>query len=38
MANIIQQLEQEESQRLLSLRKVPDFKPGDTLRVNVKIK
>lgn len=38
MANIIQQLEQEEAQRLLSLRKVPDFKPGDTVRVNVKIK
>ncbi len=37
-ANIIKQLEQEEAQRLLSARKVPDFQPGDTLRVNVKIK
>ncbi|WP_269714616.1 50S ribosomal protein L19 [Caulobacter sp. NIBR2454] len=37
-ANIIKQLEQEEAQRLLSARKVPEFQPGDTLRVNVKIK
>ncbi len=37
-ANIIKQLEQEEAQRQLSARKVPDFQPGDTLRVNVKIK
>jgi large subunit ribosomal protein L19 len=36
--NIIQQLEQEEATRLLETRKIPDFQPGDTLRVNVKIK
>ena len=37
-ANIIAQLEQEESARLLAVRAIPDFRPGDTLRVNVKIK
>src|SRR5947208_13394283 len=36
--NVIQQLEKEEADRLLALRSVPDFQPGDTLRVNVKIK
>ena len=36
--NIIKQLEQEESSRLLAARAIPDFQPGDTLRVNVKIK
>jgi large subunit ribosomal protein L19 len=36
--NIIKQLEQEESSRLLAVRAIPDFQPGDTLRVNVKIK
>ncbi len=36
--NIIKQLEQEESARLLSARAIPEFRPGDTLRVNVKIK
>ena len=36
--NIIQQLEAEEAQRLAALRKTPDFGPGDTLRVNVRIK
>ena len=36
--NIIQQLEKEESDRLLALRGVPNFQPGDTVRVNVKIK
>jgi large subunit ribosomal protein L19 len=35
--NVIEQLEKEEAQRL-SARKVPEFRPGDTLRVNVKIK
>jgi large subunit ribosomal protein L19 len=35
--NVIEQLEQEEAKRL-SVRKVPDFRPGDTVRVNVKIK
>ena len=36
--NIIQQLEREEAQRLAKVRKTPDFKPGDTVRVNVRIK
>jgi len=36
--NVIQQLEKEEAERLASLRKTPDFKPGDTVRVNVRIK
>jgi large subunit ribosomal protein L19 len=36
--NIIKQLEQEESARLLAVRAIPDFQAGDTLRVNVKIK
>ena len=38
MANIIAELELEESQRLLEKRGIPDFRPGDTLRVNVRIK
>ena len=36
--NLIQTLEQEEAQRLLALRGIPNFQPGDTLRVSVKIK
>ena len=36
--NIIQQLEKEEADRLLATRKIPEFRPGDTLRVNVRIK
>jgi large subunit ribosomal protein L19 len=36
--NMIETLEKEEADRLLSLRKIPDFQPGDTVRVNVKIK
>ena len=36
--NVIQQLEKEEAQRLASLRKTPEFQPGDTVRVNVRIK
>ena len=35
--NVIEQLEKEEAQRL-SARKVPEFRPGDTVRVNVRIK
>ena len=35
--NVIEQLEQEEIKRLAA-RKVPEFRPGDTVRVNVKIK
>ena len=36
--NLIEQLEREEAQRLTAGRAVPDFRPGDTLRVNVKIR
>ena len=36
--NIIAELEQEETARLLAIRSTPDFQPGDTVRVNVKIK
>ena len=36
--NIVQQLAAEEKARVLGDRKIPDFQPGDTLRVNVKIK
>jgi large subunit ribosomal protein L19 len=36
--NVIQQLEHEEAQRLQALRSTPAFQPGDTLRVNVRIK
>jgi large subunit ribosomal protein L19 len=36
--NVIQQLEREEAERLAQLRKTPDFQPGDTVRVNVRIK
>ena len=35
--NIIEQLEQEQVARLLKQRKVPEFGPGDTVRVNVKV-
>jgi len=38
MANIIKELEKEEAKRLLKRRKIPTFAPGDTLRVNVRIK
>ena len=36
--NVIETLRQEEADRLLAVRKVPEFRPGDTVRVNVKIK
>ena len=36
--NVIETLEKEEADRLLANRKVPDFQPGDTVRVNVRIK
>ena len=36
--NIIETLRKEEADRLLAARKVPEFRPGDTVRVNVKIK
>ena len=37
-ANIIAELEAAESARLLAKRAIPEFQPGDTLRVNVRIK
>ena len=37
-ANIIQELRKEEAARLLAVRQIPEFRPGDTVRVNVKIK
>jgi large subunit ribosomal protein L19 len=36
--NLIQELEREEAQRLTAARAVPEFRPGDTLRVNVRIR
>lgn len=36
--NLIQELEKEEADRLLAARAIPEFQPGDTVRVNVKIK
>jgi len=35
--NLIEQLEQEQAAALAKKRKVPEFGPGDTLRVNVKV-
>lgn len=36
--NMIETLEKEEADRLLAARAIPEFQPGDTLRVNVRIK
>ena len=36
--NLIQTLEKEEAERLAAGRSTPEFQPGDTVRVNVKIK
>jgi large subunit ribosomal protein L19 len=36
--NVIEELEREEAARLTSGKKIPAFQPGDTVRVNVKIK
>ena len=36
--NIIQQLEAEQAQKLGALRATPEFQPGDTVIVNVKVK
>ena len=36
--NMIETLEKEEQDRLLANRTIPEFQPGDTVRVNVKIK
>ena len=38
MANILQTIEAEEKARLIAVREIPNFQPGDTLRVMVKIK
>ncbi|MBK8838850.1 MAG: 50S ribosomal protein L19 [Hyphomonadaceae bacterium] len=37
-AHLIKTLEREEIARVTEGKKIPDFAPGDTLRVNVKIK
>ena len=36
--NVIEELEQQEATRLLTGKKIPSFAPGDTVRVNVRIK
>ena len=36
--NVIEELEQEEAKRLTGGKKIPVFAPGDTVRVNVRIK
>ena len=36
--NVIEELEKEESARLTKGKKTPEFQPGDTVRVNVRIK
>ena len=36
--NMIETLEREEAQRLTAVRAVPEFRPGDTVRVNVRIR
>ncbi len=35
--NILQEIEQEQMEKLASERAVPEFSPGDTLRVSVKV-
>src|SRR5687768_4540628 len=35
--NIIQQLEAEQIESLTQIRAIPEFRPGDTLRVGVKV-
>jgi len=35
--NVIEQIEQEEIAALTASRPIPEFSPGDTLRVNVKV-
>ena len=35
---VIEELEQEEADRLTAGKKIPNFSPGDTVRVNVRIK
>jgi large subunit ribosomal protein L19 len=35
--NLLQSLEQEEIKKLAALRSTPEFRPGDTIRVSVKV-
>ncbi len=35
--NLLQQLEQEQIEKALGSKTIPEFSPGDTLRVNVKV-
>jgi large subunit ribosomal protein L19 len=35
--NLLQQIEQEQVEKLLAERGVPDFRPGDTIKVSVKV-
>jgi large subunit ribosomal protein L19 len=35
--NILQQLDKEQAEKLATARAVPEFGPGDTLRINVKV-
>ena len=35
--NIIQQLDAEQAAKIIAKRKLPDFQPGDTVRVNVRV-
>jgi large subunit ribosomal protein L19 len=37
MTNIIQSLEQEQVAKLTAAKSIPDFAPGDTVKVNVKV-
>ena len=37
MMNIIQQLEAEQAEKIAAKRTLPEFSPGDTVRVNVKV-
>jgi large subunit ribosomal protein L19 len=35
--NLLQQLEQEQVEKLAAIRPIPEFEPGDTVRVGVKV-
>ncbi|RFC66348.1 50S ribosomal protein L19 [Fulvimarina endophytica] len=35
--NIIQELEAAEAERIAAIRQIPEFSPGDTVRVNVRV-
>jgi len=37
MTNIIEQLEKEQLEKIAAIRAVPEFGPGDTVKVNVKV-